>query len=74
MTPVRVFKNDFIAVCKDSYVIYACGFDWMGKLEWFAESKRRYNYRECAVCVMTSFGKMTLQAPATLVADGIISD
>ena len=29
-----------IAVCKDSYVAYACGFDWNGKWEWFVESMR----------------------------------
>ena len=27
-----------IAVCKDSYVIHACGFDQMGKLSGFVES------------------------------------
>ena len=30
-----------IAVCKDSYVAYACGFDRNGKWEWFCESKWR---------------------------------
>ena len=32
--------QQFIAVCKDSYVVYACGFDRVGKWEWFAESMR----------------------------------
>ena len=30
-----------IAVCKDNYVVYACGFDRNGKWEWFCESKWR---------------------------------
>ena len=30
-----------IAVCKDSYVVYACGFDRNRKWEWFCESKLR---------------------------------
>ena len=30
---------EVIAVCKDNYVVYACGFDWNGKWEWFYESK-----------------------------------
>ena len=25
------YKIRLIAVCKDSYVVYACGFDWNGK-------------------------------------------
>ena len=31
----------FVAVCKDSYVVYASGFDRNGKWEWFCESKWR---------------------------------
>ena len=30
----------FIAVCKDSYVIYVCGLDQMGKWSRFTESMR----------------------------------
>ena len=30
-----------IAICKDSYMVYACGFDQNGKWEWFCESKWR---------------------------------
>ena len=30
-----------VAVCKDSNVVYACGFDRNGKWEWFCESKLR---------------------------------
>ena len=35
-------KEQLVAVCKDSYVVYACGFDRVGKWEWFAESMQRY--------------------------------
>ena len=37
-TRTRVYF--IIAVCKDSYVVYACWFDWVEKWEWFAESMR----------------------------------
>ena len=30
----------FITVCKDSYVVYACGFDRVEKREWVTESMR----------------------------------
>ena len=29
-----------VAACKDSYVVYACGFDRVEKWEWFTESMR----------------------------------
>ena len=38
-------STQLIAVCKDSCVVCACGFDWNGKWEWFCESKLCYkNY------------------------------
>ena len=37
-----ISKNCIIAVCKDSYAVYARGFDQMGKWEWFAESMQHY--------------------------------
>ena len=33
-------RPHLFAVCKDSYVVCACGFDRVGKWEWFAESMR----------------------------------
>ena len=56
---------DIIAVCKDSCVVYACGFDRNGKWEWFCESKLRCK---------NDAAKMTSErALATLLADGITS-
>ena len=31
MLMLTVYVNSLIAVCKDSYVVYACGFDRNGK-------------------------------------------
>ena len=46
-----------VAVCKDSYVIYTCGFDQMGKWLGFAESmrinKNKYKYNDLmGMCVI----------------------
>ena len=38
MTQNTYWEILLIAVCKDSYVVYACGFNLVGKGEWFAES------------------------------------
>ena len=38
--PLLVLHIWRIAVCKDSYVVYARGLDRVGKREWFAESMR----------------------------------
>ena len=40
---VKIWNTYFklVAVCKDSYVVYACGFDRNGKWEWICESKWR---------------------------------
>ena len=35
-----LYLGNFIAVCKDSYVIYACGFDQLEKWSGYAESMR----------------------------------
>ena len=45
------------AVCKDSYVVYACGFDRNRKWEWFCKSKWRCK---------NDAAKMTSQALTTL--------
>ena len=69
-TETKNYDTDIIAVCKDSYVVYACGFDRNGKWEWFCESKL------CCKNVMLQKWpcKMTSQTSTTLFADGIISD
>ena len=36
-----ILFTNLVAVSKDRYVVYACGFDWNGKWEWFCESKWR---------------------------------
>ena len=41
MIAILTWTDEIIAVCKDSYVVYACGFDRNGKWEWFCESKLR---------------------------------
>ena len=43
---IAICKGSYVAyacgfVCKDSYVVYACGPDRVGKWEWFWESKLR---------------------------------
>ena len=45
-TIFAVCKDSYVVyacgfVCKDSYVVYACGFDRNRKWEWFCESKLR---------------------------------
>ena len=60
-----LLQQIMIVVCKDSYVVYACGFDRNGKWEWFCKSKLRCK---------NDAAKMTSQALTTLFADGIISD
>ena len=70
----RFINQQFIAVCKDSYVVYACSFDRVGKWEWFCESKLRCK---------NDVAKMTLQKwrskndvgkrSEPLLADGITS-
>ena len=61
-TGVVVFYNLFIAVCKDSYVVYACGFDRNGKWEWFCQSKLRCKNDIAEMTLQKWHCKMTSQA------------
>ena len=63
-----------IAVCKDSHVVYVCGFDRVGKWEWFWESKLRCKNDAAKMTLQKLRCKMTSQALTMLFADDIISD
>ena len=61
---IAIFNKCVIAACKDSYVVYACWFDRVGKWEWFAESMRinenHYKYSHLCHLVLDHWRGKTL--------------
>ena len=65
-----------IAVCKDSYVVYACGFDRAGRRQWFTELMRitENHYKYCDLHGSVSFWPWTIEEVRPYFLNVILGD